>query len=1011
MLSLTKFALRRPVTLVLALITVLFFGLKAVLSSSMELMPDINMPYMIITTAYPGASPEDVDELVSKVLEGRVATLTGLVSVGAYSMENSSIIVLQYEYGTDMDTSYLELRKAMDAAKSSLPEKAKDPVLIELDINAQAAMNLTVSGGSDENLYNYVQNQIMPELKKIPSVGELNIAGGRRNYIRIELLPEKLTQYKLNIDMLAKIIGSADFTMPAGKTEFGNQSLFVSVGSDYKDIERIKNIVIPLASGDLIHLHDIANVYNTLENQSTLSRYNGKDVISIAINKQQRASAVKLSKEVHETIEKLQSRNENLEILVSYDSAVSIKDALRSVFQTLIFAVILSMIVLFVFFGDIKASLIVGSSIPISVMMALTMIGAAGFSLNLISVGSLVLGVGMIVDASIVMLESCFRVKGEKGFYETAVEGSKLVLSSITGSTITTCVVFLPLALLKGLAGQFFSQLGFTIVFCMIASLFSAAMIVPMLYLFFHPEEREKSLMNTLLEALQGVYRKAVGATLQHRGLVVFTSIILLAISIFMASKLGMELTPEGNDGIIEVSAKTKPGVKIEEVDEIGKQIEKIVSEDKRVKDYELRYTGSGFNKNGGESMLTVTAYLHKNMKKSTDTVMSSWKNDLANIQDASIILRKVSASGGASNANTANVEVHLQSPDYELLKTSSDKTVALLQKEPYITKVHSDAENAAPLLKIDIDPLKAQAVGLTPLSVASKVNTMISGQEVMNYTKNGEEVSVRLEYSEDEYDRLEVISDMLLDTPGGSQLALSEIADIRFEDSALTLSRKDKQYQVIISAEIVEGYKNTALKLTNDFIDKHGLPEGVSRADNEYTKMMMEELTALAGALATAVFLIFIVMAMQFESPRFSVIVMFTIPFSLIGAFGLLFFADSKINMMAMIGFLMMVGTVVNNGILYVDTVNRHRENMDIRTALVEAGALRIRPILMTTLTTVLAMLPMAMAYGDSGEQLQALALVNVGGLIASTILSLLLLPTFYSLVYKKKYTGTKKE
>lgn len=1004
MLALTKFALRRPITLILALITVFFFGLKAVLGSSMELMPDINMPYMIITTAYPGAGPEDVDELVSQVLEGGVSTLSGLVSVGAYSMENASVIVLQYEYGTDMDTSYLELRKALDAKKPLLPEKVKDPVLLELDINAQASMNLTISGGSDENLYNYVNDKVLPELEKIPSVAELSLAGGRKNYIRIELLPEKLAQYRLSMDSLAMIIGSADFTMPSGKADFGNQNLNISAGGDYKDIERIKNIVIPLAGGDLIHLHDIANVYDALEDESSLSRFNGEDVISLAITKQQRASAVKLSKEVKQAIAKLEAGNEKLSIRVSYDSATSIKDALRSVFQTLIFAVILSMIVLFLFFGDIKASLIVGSSIPISVMMALTMIGAAGFSLNLISVGSLALGVGMIVDASIVMLESCFRVKKEQSFYEAALEGSRKVLSSITGSTITTCVVFFPLALLKGLSGQLFSQLGFTIVFCMLASLFSAAMIVPMLYLFFHPQEKEKFWTNTVLKAVRRGYRRAIGKSLHHRGLVVLVSFVLLVVSVFMASRLGTELMPEGDEGLVRISAKTRPGMKIEEVDAVGKEIEAIVKADEDVKDYELSYTGQGFGRNGEESSLSVTAYLRRDRRRSTDQVIADWKPKMGRIENASIILRRGSNTGMSAGGTTANVQINLQSPDYELLKSTTEEIVGLLRKEPYITKVHSNMENAAPLIKIDIDPLKAQALGLSSISLANTLNTAISGKEVMNYTKNGSEITVKLEYPKRTYDRFEDIRDMLIDTPTGTQVVLSEVADIRFEDSALTLARYNKQYQAEITAEIVEGYKDSALRLSNAFVDRQELPEGVSRADNEYTKMMMEELGALLTALVTAVFLIFIVMAMQFESPRFSFIVMFTIPFSLIGAFGLLFLAGVKINMMAMIGFLMMVGTVVNNGILYVDTVNQNRERMDLQSALVESGAIRIRPILMTTLTTVLAMVPMALAYGDSGEQLQGLALVNVGGLLASTLLSLLLLPTFYSLVYKKK-------
>ncbi len=367
-------------------------------------------------------------------------------------------------------------------------------------------------------------------------------------------------------------------------------------------------MVIPLRSGDVIHLSDIANVYDTLEKKSSLSRYDGQDVVSVSITKQQSATSVEVSDEVQKAVKQLEAANKNLKITTISDNSKNIRDSISDVFQTLIMAVALSMIVLFIFFGDIKASLIVGSSIPISVMIALTLMRAAGFSLNLVSLGSLVLGICMIVDASIVVLESCFRAKENRNFFDTAIEGTKIVINSIFGSTLTTCVVFLPLAVLKGLSGQLFSQLGYTIVFCMAASLFSAVMIVPLLYFFFHPKEKEDTVASRVLHRLQNIYRDTVKKILPRKLFVVGTAIILLIISFVFAGNVGMVLMPDSDEGKIQISMSVEPGLNIDDIDKLSKQVEDYVKADKDVENYQMTYgSSSTFMQDSGVS---VIAYL-----------------------------------------------------------------------------------------------------------------------------------------------------------------------------------------------------------------------------------------------------------------------------------------------------------------------------------------------------------------------------------------------------------------
>lgn len=363
-----------------------------------------------------GSQPEDVTDLVTKKEEDAITSLDSVDKVQSISRENVSIVIVQYEYGTNMDTAYINLKKAIDGIQSDLPDDANDPNIMELDINSMATVTLAVSGDADQNLYTYVDDKIVPEFEKLSSVGEVSIAGGQDSYTRVELIPEKLAQYHLNMNTVAQLVGAADFTIPAGDVRVGKQDLDVSVGNEFKSTESLKNVVLPLANGETIHLSDIANVYEALEDASSIGRYNGEDVISLGIKKQQSSTAIEVSNQVTKKVQEIEKQYPGLKITVVDDASDTLKQSLSSVIQTLILAIILSMIILFLFYGDLRASVIVGTSIPISVVLAIICMAAMGFSMNIISLTSLVLGVGMMVDNSINVLDGCFRAKEKTGF-------------------------------------------------------------------------------------------------------------------------------------------------------------------------------------------------------------------------------------------------------------------------------------------------------------------------------------------------------------------------------------------------------------------------------------------------------------------------------------------------------------------------------------------------------------------------------------------------------------------
>jgi len=480
--------------------------------------------------------------------------------------------------------------------------------------------------------------------------------------------------------------------------------------------------------------------------------------------------------------------------------------------------------------------------------------------------------------------------------------------------------------------------------------------------------------------------------------------VAMLLGAFWMATQLRMELMTADDTGTITVSVETRPGLTLEEMDKILQQVEAQVTQDEDYDSYMLTSGGSGMSL-GGSSSATLTAYLKDDRKRETDDIVKEWKPLLNQIAGANITVE--AASSMTMMSSSGGLEYILQSTQYDDLKAASDAIADELLTRSEVTKVHTSLENAAPVVKLNIDAVKANAENITPLQIAGTVANMLGGIEATTLEVDGNEVSVMVEYPKDEYDTIDKLQGIVLTTNTGGSVALTDVATIGFKDSPSTVIRVDKQYRVTITADLLtdDPREQDAIDklLYNEVVIKHLTPS-ISRAENSMDKMMNEEFAALFGAIGIAVFLVFVVMAAQFESPKYSIMVMTTIPFALIGSFGLLYLCDVSISMTSLLGFLMLVGTVVNNGILYVDTVNQYRQEMDLHTALIEAGTTRLRPILMTTLTTIVAMVPMAMAYGDSGKSMQGLALVDVGGLIASTVMALLMLPVYYDIMTPKR-------
>jgi len=999
MSSLTKLALKRPVSALLIVLALFVFGISSVFGFKMELTPDIEMPMLFVMTYFQGGDPETTQELVTKVIEDAGKTLSGVDSVDSQSNSNYSMVMFSYEYGTDIDEAYADLRSAVDTATMQLPDDASDPVIIEMNMNAQDIMTLSVTTTGDTDVLKFVEDEIKPELERLADVASISISGGEEDYIKVELHKEKMQQYGITMSNIKTYITTTDFTIPIGSVEQGTQSISASASSKPETVMDLQNVPIITGRGVTIRLSDIATVSMASKSNDSISRFSGQDSISVGIAKVQSAGTVDVSNQVKKLVEKASLLNPAVQISVAYDAADSIKSSLSSVGETLVLGVVFSMLVLFIFFGDFKASLIVGSSMPISLLASLIFMSFAGFSLNVVTMGALVIAIGMMVDSSIVVLESCFRLKDERPDYkDAALVGTKVVASSVSASTITTVVVYLPLATMKGLAGQLFSQLGFTIIFAMLSSLVVSITLIPIFFWKYRPREKKNTIANKMLNAVGSGYKKLLSHIMLKKKTVMLVSVGLLVLAFWLAGQLDTELmTATGLDNV-SISIEQRTGTRLEVVDENIQFIEQMVIDDPDFAGCNLTISGS---------TATITAYPSDTCEKSISELVDIYNQKLKDYTNMSVIVSAAGSGMSSMLSVSASTQIDLSGENMEDLKTAARQVEAIMIDTPGVIKTSTDITSDSAQAKIQIDPLKCMDVGLTAVQVASEMYNASSGVEVMDMKINAEEYTVRLEYPKGSYTDMNQLLGLELTTARNTTLTVGDVATVVYSDVPETLVRSDGKYDVSIIAYTTDEAKFTAQTAINNAVaeaEKNGLfPEGVSQTEAMMIEMMNEEFVAIGKAIITAIFLIFLVMAMQFESPVFSLMVMLSIPFSLIGSFFLLFITGSTLNMTSLMGVLMLVGIVVNNGILYVDTTNQLKENMSLNEALMESGKIRLRPILMTTLTTILSMLPMIFTKNENAAMMKGMSLIIIGGLITSTLLILLLLPSFYLLMSKQ--------
>jgi len=998
-----KLILNRPVSVIMLILAVVVFGAVSLTGMPLEYMPDMEMPMELIMITWAGADADSVDRLVTQVVEDKCESLSDVDSITSYSYDNYAMIQISYQYGTDLDEAYSDLRSAMEMAMLELPSDCDDYTIMELSATSQASVMATASAPKGMDINSYLDDAVIPALESLSGVAQAEVMGSQKNYIRIVLDEAALEQYGLSITDVGSAISVADFDMPVGDVTLGTQDIALGVyGSVSTDLESIRALPIRTPSGQTVKLDEVASFVNYYEEEADrVSRYNGNEAVMLSITKQDSAATVDTCSRIIQTLEKYSV--DGVEFQIITNEGDSILETLSEVLQTLIIGVICTMAVLLLFFGSFRASLIVGLSMPLSILLAVICMNYAGFSIDLMTGSGLVIAIGMIVDNSIVIMESCmrFRTQGLE-IKEAALEGSSTMLMSILAGTLTTVVVYFPLALMEGMMGQMASPMCWTIILTLVCSFFSAVVVVPLAFVWLKPKEKEELPISRLLACLRAVYRRVMPGLLRHPGWVVSAGFACFLGAVFLLAQMEIIMMANNYDGSITMDVTFRSGTKLEVVTESVQEIEEALLSDEYFGDVILQVEDN-------TASFTVNAV--DGCERSSEEAVEEYLIRFGSTPGMEVSVSpssKGSSMGSMMSGNSKDVK--LVADDLDSLEAGADLAAEAMRQVPGVIGVENDFDQSRVKGRIVVNSQKALAAGTTEAGVATQINYLLNGMTATTLEYGDTEYDVVVEFPEGKYENITDLLEYPITTQSGQIIALRDIAEVEYDTTLSTISRENGRYTTTITATTTSSGKSSAPMLIDAAVRGLDFPEGVSMAMAALDESTSEQSSSLLLTIAASVFLVFLVMAIQFESPRLSIMVMTCIPLSLIGSIGLMFLIGRDMSMTGMMGILMLVGISVNNGIYLIDGITALRQTLPLGEALVEAGTTRLRPILMTTITTVVSMIPMALSKDSGMSMTKDMSYIVIGGLVASTILAMFLMPAFYLLIRRENMDGSKR-
>ncbi len=1013
MRAIIAMAVRRRVTVVMAAFAIAAFGLVGYQRLPIELFPDISYPSITVQTDFPDTAPQEVENLVTRPVEEAVGVLRGLKSIHSVSRPGVSEVTLEFDWDSDMDMLSMEVREKLD--RLILPDEAEEPIVLRYDPSLDPIMRIALAGTGELNeMRNLADRKIKLDLETIKGVAAAQIKGGLEDEVQIDVDQEQLAALGIPLDQVRNAVGVSNINVPGGSLRGRDSHFIIRTLNEFDTVEEIGSVIVAERDGAAVRLRDVASVRMGTREREEITRFNGKECVEIAIFKEGDANTVTVARLLGERMEEWKAKlPEGYELAVMFDQSHFIEQSIREVRDSAVIGGILAIIVLFLFLREIRSTVIIALSIPLSVIATFMLMYRLDISLNVMSLGGLTLGVGMLVDNSIVVLESIFRKKkAGLSLARAALEGADEVGAAVAASTATTVAVFLPIVFVEGIAGQLFRDQAMTVSISLLASLALALTLIPMLSALGGPVRKsdvegpavvtrddEDAGEKLTLGAFSRSYDRLVRGAVGRPRTTLAVAFSLFALTIFSVRFIGSELIPPLTEGEFFFEVKLPEGSSLAATDRVVQEIERVADADDRV-DHSYARIGSRLVSGGlsvnalGEHFGQINVALKD---KSDEAVEAAVADELRSRFE---LMPDVVAKFGRPSYFSLKtpIEVIVYGEDLEALREYSLDLSRSLESLPGLVDVRSSLEAGNPELQVVFDRDRVAALGLDLGTLSATLQGRVQGVVPTRYKESDRQIDVRIRNQESHRSSVADVRNLVLPGAGGAPIRLTAVADVRVDEGPAEIHRLQQQRAAVVTANLEDRSLGSAVGDIRARLAGIPTPPGITAEIGGQNEEMQVSFASLRFAIVLAIFLVYLVMAATFESFVHPLIVLFTIPLALVGAVAGLLVTGTVISVMVLIGAVLLVGIVVNNAIVLIDAVNRMRRAGHGKVeAVVRAGHIRLRPILMTTLTTVLGLIPMAIAWGEGSELRAPLAITVLFGLAISTLLTLVVIPAAY--------------
>lgn len=1004
--------IKHNVMTLLSYILIAVFGVVGFQGLPLALMPAMEVPIAIVYASYIGASPEDIEQQVTKPLEAACASLSGLDTLRSVSSENVSMIVAMFEDGVDLDTVMVDMRDKVDRAKAALPEDASSPTVMSIDVDSMPVVMIALRGSDLARLQAIAKDELAPALERLDGVASVDISGGYEDEIAVKTDAARLKGYHLTIASVAQQLGADNMAVPGGSLTSGAQTLSVRTDGEYRSVEDVKNALISLPAGGTVRLSQLADVSMQPKDRSAIAKVDGEECLFLSVNKQSGSNTAQIAERAKAEMARFAEENAGLDWSLIMDQSDYINMTVRNAISNIVLGVLFAAIVLFVFLRDFGATTAISIAMPVCILFTFLIMKGLGITLNMMSLGGITLGVGMIVDNSIVVLDNIFRFRAD-GYdrFDSCTKGAAEVTMSVIASTLTTICVFLPIGLSGGMTGMMFKEFCITIVALLASSLIIALTLVPLLaYILLDrggkhrrmtvPDSKRSELMAD--KPLMRRYKSILNLFITRRAIGMLFTLAVCVVSIVSIALAGMEIIPSMDQGQVDVAVSMPSGSTMEETAAIEDRIMQIALD--TIPEIEQIYysTGDATSIMSASSSASVTIMLTKAKERdrSASEIAGFLRRDLADIAGCELT---VSDAGTMVMDTGSDISLSLSGRDYDTLSEVASTLTKEIAALPDAVNVSSSAGEQVPRVAVKVDRENASRFGLSATAIGGLVRSELTGSTATTLRMNGEEYDVTISGSDSVSQSLDALRSLQLPTVSGGSVPLGMVAEVYTELAPQSIQRINQSQTVTITGDTESGDSAAMTARLNALLAEYPLPEGIDIDDGDNSmSTMMETTNALLLALFVAILLVYFVLASQYNSFVLPIVIMSILPIGLLGSLALLWPTGSKVSMVALLAVIILAGTVVNSSIVLIDYIEQRRQTKgeDKNTAILNACPRRIRPVLMTALTTILGLVPMVFSSGEGAEMMRPMGVVMMTGMVVSTVATLFITPVYYSLI-----------